>query len=225
MRYLLGDDSALRQIMVALHREKLNYAFAPVWWDEREVDQATFDAHDAAQQAIIKEEDAERQRRAAAALQAQRDKDLENQKSAIESKLREANGTKARGLRNYIHDLVSGMAEERPVENAELFPTYSQWLNQRFADHWKTFNVSSDVADFGTVQWEHRPLDAVVVKTIVYQKNRILGRYEDRCYLFGFVSDDEFSMVRDSFAFDCSDTSKLDRWKIGERFQSRWNAD
>jgi hypothetical protein len=89
-------------------------------------------------------------------------------KSEIERKLREANGTKARGLMNHIHDLVSGMAEKRPVDNGDLFPTYSKWLDRRFADQWETFNVSSDVADFGVVQWENRPLDAVVVKTIVH---------------------------------------------------------
>ena len=126
---------------------------------------------------------------------------------------------------NYIHDLVSAMAEKRAVENADLFPTYSNWLDRRFADQWETFNVSSDVADFGVVQWENRPLDAVVVKTIVHQKNRIIGRYEDKCYLFGFVADEEFSMLRDSFAVDCSDAPDLNKWKIGERFQSRWNAD
>ena len=71
---------------------------------------------------------------------------------------------------NYIHDLVSGMAEKRAVENANLFPTYSKWLDRRFADQWQTFNVSSDVADFGVVQWEQRPIDAVVVKTILHQK-------------------------------------------------------
>ena len=65
----------------------------------------------------------------------------------------------------------------------------------------------------------------MVVKTTVHQKNRILGKYEDRCYLFGFVDDDEFDMLRDAFAFDCSDTRELNGWKIGERFQSRWNAD
>src|SRR4029077_2845308 len=99
------------------------------------------------------------------------------------------------------------------------------WLNQRFSDKWETFNVGSDVADFGSVRWDHRELDAVVVKTIVQQKNRILGRYEDRCYLFGFVSDDEFGMMRDPFAIDCDDTAAINKWKVGERFKSRWNAD
>jgi hypothetical protein len=81
------------------------------------------------------------------------------------------------------------------------------------------------VADFGTAQWQARPLDVVVVKTIVHQKNRILGKYEDRCYMFGFVNDDEFNIIRDPFVFDCSDTGDLNNWKIGERFQSRWNAE
>ena len=198
--YLLGGDSDLKEIMLALRREKLRYAFAPVWWDATEVDQATFDVHDATQQEILKQQDVDRKRKAEEALQAERERNKQNEKYEIERKLREANGTKARGLMNYIHDLVSGMAEKRPVENADLFPAYSNWLDRRFADQWETFNVNSDVADFGVVQWESRPLDAVVVKTIVHQKNRILGRYEDKCYLFGFVADEEFSMLRDPFA-------------------------
>ena len=223
--YLLGAGSDLRVIMLALRREKMKYVFAPVWWDIEEVVQATFDAHDAAQQAIQKQMDIDRKKEQDAALQAVRNQNRQDQKTEIERQWRETNGTKARGLMNSIHDLISGMAEKRPVNNADLFPSYSIWLNRRFADQWETFNVSSDVADFGIVQWERRPLDAVIVKTIVHQKNRVLGKYEERCYLFGFVNDDEFNMVRDSFAFDCSDTQDLDRWKVGERFLSRWNAD
>jgi hypothetical protein len=162
---VLGDEKDLRTIMHALRREKIKYSFAPVWWDEKEVDQATFDAHDAAEQEIRKQKDIERKRAEEEALQAEREKNKQNQKTEIERKLRETSGTKARGLMNYVHDLVSGMAEERPVENAGLFPAYSNWLNQRVIDKWETFNVSSEVADFGTVQWDHRQLDAVVVKT------------------------------------------------------------
>jgi hypothetical protein len=158
-------------------------------------------------------------------LDIERIKNKENEKSEIERKLREANGAKARGLMNYIHDLVSAMAEKRPVEDANLFPAYSKWLDERFGDQWQTFNVSSEVADFGTVQWEQRPLTAVVVKTVVQQKNRILGKYDKRCYLFGYVDDEEFTMLRDPFALDCSDSGDLGKWKIGERFRSQWNAE
>jgi uncharacterized protein len=223
--YLLADDSSLKAMMLALRREQIKYVFAPVWWDGNQVEQATFDAHDVVQQEILKKKDIERKQRDDQALQEQRDKDKQNQKTEIERKYRAANSAKARGLMNYVQDLVSGMAEKRAVKNADLFPAYSGWLDGRFVDKWETFNVSSDVADFGQVQWQGRPLDAVVVRTIVQQKNRILGKYEDRCFLFGFVNDDEFDVLRDSFAWDCNDTSELRKWEVGERFQSRWNAD
>jgi hypothetical protein len=223
--YVLGDEVGLKTIMLALRNERIKYTFAPVWWDEKQVEQATFDTRDAVQQEILKQKDIERKHKDEEALQEQRDKDRQNQKTETERKLRAANGVKARGLMNYVQDLVSGMAQKRPVKNADLFPAYSRWLEGRFADQWETFNVSSDVADFGQVQWQGRPLDAVVVKTIVQQKNRILGKYEDHCYLFGFVNDDEFDVLRDTFGLDCGDTNDLSNWKIGERFQSRWNAD
>jgi hypothetical protein len=133
--------------MLALRREKMKYTFAPVWWDEKDAVQTTFDVHDATQQEILKQQDLDRKRKAEEALQAERDRSKETQKGEIERKLRDANGTKARGLMNYIHDLVSAMAEKRAVENADLFPSYSQWLDRRFADQWETFNVTSDVAD------------------------------------------------------------------------------
>jgi hypothetical protein len=31
--------------------------------------------------------------------------------------------------------------------------------------------------------------------------------------------------LRESFAIDCSDAPDVNKWKVGERFQSRWNAD
>ena len=223
--YLVGTEADLKEIMLALGREKIKYELSAVWWDENDVAQATFDVNDKTQQEIRKQRELERQRQAEEVLQKERDKEKQNEKSELERKLREANGTKARGLMNYIHDLVSGMAQKRVVQNADLFPTYSDWLDQRFEDRWETFNVGSDVADFGVVQWEHRPLDAVIVKTIVQQRNRILGKYDDKCYLFGFVDDEEFNMLRDSFAVDCSNAWDVRKWKVGESFKSRWNAD
>jgi hypothetical protein len=173
----------------------------------------------------LKKKDLERKQKEREALQDERNRQKQNQKNEIERRFRDENGTKARGLMNYVQEIVNGMAFNRPVRNAGIFPLYGDWLRGRFVDRWETFNVSSDVADFGAMQWHGRPLDAVVVKTVVQQKNRILGKYEDRCYLFGFVNDDEFDMLRDSFSIDCNDAAELTEWKVGERFQSRWNAD
>jgi Family of unknown function (DUF6444) len=95
---------------------------------------------------------------------------------------------------------------------------------QKGPNQWETYNVSSDVADFGTVQWNSRPLDAIIVKSTIQQKNRILGKYEDHCYMFGLVDDVEFGMERDPFVVDCESGSSVSKWKVGERFQSQWNA-
>lgn len=151
--------------------------------------------------------------------------DNENKKSEIERKLRQSNGVKARGLMNGIHDFVRGLADKRLNDVKHLFPDYSNWLDRRFADQWEAFNVTSDVADFGTVQWSGRALDAIIVKSVIQQKNRILGKYEDRCYMFGLVDDHEFMMQRDPFAVDCdSGGGFLRKWKVGEKFQSQWNV-
>jgi mono/diheme cytochrome c family protein len=60
-------------------------------------------------------------------------------------------------------------------ETRRLFPQYLTWLNQRFDSQWETAEVTSDIKDFGAVDWKDRPLDGVMVKTMVKQRNRILG--------------------------------------------------
>jgi uncharacterized protein len=222
--YLLGDASALGLIMPALRRDNLKYAFAPVWWSYEEVDQAAFDVNDARQQEIIKKEQIKQQQQALDALTAQRARDKETQKTEIERGLREKNGVRARGVENDIHDLVSGVAEKRAIDRDGVFSTYSEWMDRRFADHWETFSVNSEIADFGVIQWQRRPLQAIVVMSVIHQKNRILGKYEDQCYMFGVVNDEEFNMWREPFAVDCTDGSFVSKWKIGKSFESQWNA-
>jgi hypothetical protein len=92
--------------------------------------------------------------------------------------------------------------------------------------NWETFNVTSDVADFGSVQWNGRPLDAIIVKSVIQQKNRVLGKYEDNCFMFGLVEDVEFAMQREPFSVACESGNKvMTTWKVGKKFQSQWNAD
>ena len=125
---------------------------------------------------------------------------------------------------NEIDDFIRELAEMRVSDTDHVFPTYSNWLNKRLGNQWETYNVSSAVADFGTVQWERRPLDAIIVKTVVMQKNRILGKYDTTCFMFGVVDDAEFQMRREPFAVDCNDVSYVNKWEIGKSFKSQWNV-
>jgi hypothetical protein len=223
--YVAGQADDLRTLLQALRRDQIiKYSFAPVWFEVKDVEQATFDTNDARKQEILKKAEKNRADDAAKALELKRLQDQQSQKSEIERQLRQKNGVRARGLMNGIHDFVRGLAEKRLNDANNFFPNYSNWLERRFRDQWETFNVSSDVADFGTVQWNGRPVDAIVVRSVIQQKNRILGKYEDHCYMFGLVDDREFTMQRDPFSVDCESGSAVSKWKVGEKFQSQWNA-
>jgi hypothetical protein len=126
---------------------------------------------------------------------------------------------------NEVIDLPRKIAEKRATDTEHVLPNYSKWIANRFTDGWETFNVSYDVFDFGSVQWEHRNLDAVIVKFVVQQKNRMLGRYDDQCFLIGMVDDAEFQMERDRFAVDCNNMPFVNSWRVGNEFRSGWNAD
>jgi hypothetical protein len=224
--YVAGESTALRTLMEALRRDELKYSFAPVWFEAQEVTQATFDTRDAREQEIRKRETVKRAERDAKALEDQRDRDKQLQKSERERILREKNGVRARGLMSNISTFVKALAEKREVDKSGSFSTYSAWLNKSFGEQWETFNVTSDVADFGTVQWKGRSLDAIIIKSVIQQKNRILGKYEDKCFWFGLVDDVEFAMRRESISAACDGGGKfITNWKVGNKFQSQWNAD
>jgi peptidoglycan hydrolase-like protein with peptidoglycan-binding domain len=223
--YVAGGADDLRALTQALRREQIEYRFAAVWFEVQDVEQATFDTRDAREQEIRKKAESDRVQKEQQALEEKRQQERQSQKSVIEQGLRQKNAVKARALMNSIHDFVRGLAEKRLNDTSGFFPNYSNWLNKRFADQWETFNVSSDIADFGTAQWNGRPLEAIIVKSVIQQKNRILGKYEDHCYVFGLVDDSEFTEKRDQFAVDCdSGGSFVSKWKVGEAFQSQWNA-
>ena len=222
--YVAADAAVLRELMDALRRDKIQYRFAPVWFEVADVKQATFDTNDARNQEIQKKAEKDRAEKGQRDLEEKRRKDQQSQKSEIERVLRQKNSDRAQGLKNVIQDFVRGLAENRIVDANNFFRHYSKWVKVRSDDQWETFNVSSEVADFGTVQWNGRPVDAIIVRSVIQQKNRILGKYEDRCFMLGYVDDREFTMQRDPFDVDCSNGSAVNLWKLDEKFQSQWNA-
>ena len=224
--YVAASASELIRIMSALRREpQMKYSFAPVWWESKDVAQAAFDVKDKTNQEEKKKEQIEQAKRDEEALNNERARKKETEKTEIEKRLRAQNGVRARGLMNEIGDSVRDLAEKRRTDTNKAFPNYSKWLNYRFDEGWETFNVKSDVLDFGTVKWQNRTLDAVLVKTIVQQKNRVLGKYEDTCFVFGLVDDVEFQMNREQFGEPCDNTRFVNSWMLGKDFHSGWNVE
>ena len=226
--YVAGDASALRTMMDALRRERKPYEFAPVWFETDNV--ANLSA-----ELIRKKDQQEIDKKAKKDLADKRNEQMQGQKTAIEAKLRKENGPRAQALRDRIHNLIHDLpkdaaekAEPRTVDAEHavesLFPDYSAWLDKRLADQWETIEVTSDVDDFGVVQWNGRPLDGIIVKTMVKQKNRILGEYGAGCFLMGIVDDVEFSMQRDPITLQCNNNERpITNWKVRRQFKSKWN--
>jgi hypothetical protein len=222
--HVVAEATALRDLMAGLRREKLKYAFAPLWWGDEDLKRATFDVHDAVEQQRRKK-DLDRQRKEANDnLQKEREKQHQQEKAEQEKQLRAKYGVRARGLMNGIHDFVRGIADGRLNDDGRL-RNISDWLNRRFADQWQTYNVISDIADFGTADWQGRRLDAIMVKSMIQQKNRILGKYEDTCFIVRLIDDVEFTIQREAFAVNCDDGNQvMANWKAGRSFQSLWSV-
>jgi tetratricopeptide (TPR) repeat protein len=225
--YAAGDAAALQQLMLALRRDGKQYEFAPVWYSSEDVA--------AAGTTVLKQEDARKQAgEAGRQIDDAKAKERMVQKDAIERNLRLQNGARARSLKDRIQDLIRQAADKpltagvarRATETQQSFPVFSAWLNRRFDDQWEITDIASEIFDFGTVQWNGRVLDGIIVEATVKQKSRIEGVYKTDCFRFGLVDDAEFTVDRDRFDVDCGRSdSTIAAWKAKRQFKSLWNAD
>ena len=165
--YASGEASALRNLMVALRRERKLYEFAPIWFETDQVDAVSAEL-------IRRRDQDENRNKAEKEIDKERSKQLQAEKTATEVKLRKDNAPRANAHRDRIHNLIRDLpknaaekAERRAVETGRFFPLYLNWLNKRFAEQWETDEVTSEVNDFGDVEWNGRPLDGVIVHTMV----------------------------------------------------------
>ena len=192
--YVAGEINDVRSIMLALRRNNIGYYFSPVWWNSQELKTA-----------------------AGRAPKPVPPKGLAPPKGPV------VYSPKARGYKNAIQDIVNALAAGKDIEGADLFPTYLNWITNRLEAQWQTSSVDTDISDFGTAQWEHRPVDAILIKSIIHQKNAPLGKYEDRCFLFGALFDNEFNFWRAPIAVDCDDATSVRNWESSKSFQSTSN--
>jgi hypothetical protein len=224
--YAAADAAGLRTLMRALRRDGKKYEFAPLWLSTEEVNAAEAEVA-GREDEVIKRQFAHKQIDEAARRQQQADSDKATKE------LRDQNGVRARGLRDRIQKMVKDAADKplsdkrrRAIETQEHFPSFSAWLNTRFDAQWETTEVTSEIADFGAVQWNGRSLEGIVVRTQISQKNAIKGARQTDCFTFGLVNDDEFSFERDLFDVACAnDRDVITDWKARRQFKSLWNAE
>ena len=103
---------------------------------------------------------------------------------------------------------------------AGLYPAYVAWLTDKLADHWEVTTIDSDVQDFGTASFKNRALDTVFAQVTLHLRNRMLGDYDNPCFIFGRINDTEFSMSRAPAFAGCNDEAAIRSWQTGHQFRS-----
>jgi hypothetical protein len=102
------------------------------------------------------------------------------------------------------------------------YPKYSAWLTDLLADHWEITTTDSELHDFGTSNYKGRSLDTVFSRITLHLKNRILGQYSTKCFVFGRINDSEFAISREFMVDSCDDEATLAKWQAGHEFKSEW---
>ena len=67
-------------------------------------------------------------------------------------------------------------------------------------------------------------MDSTLARVSIKLRNRMLGRYDDACFVFGRITDTEFNVPREPMVAPCDDSAATEKWKMGNQFRSRWTV-
>ncbi|MES0058375.1 hypothetical protein [Mesorhizobium sp. M0041] len=228
-RILYGSNATLKAVTDALTRDSVNFAYAPIWFEQSDVAAAQAKFELARQDQVKSEQAARVTAEEAKRVAAQRLQDEQKTKSAQEAALRQKNGASAvallsmfsDGLKTFVLSEAAKTQSPSEVNIASLFPEFTSWNQQLGQDAWKATDVVSSVDNYGTVNWKSRNLEAIIIKTVVKMASAERGEYKDVCFIFGAVIDNEFKMVRDPYEARCEKDASSD-WAVGHELKSLW---
>ena len=219
-----ADSADLAVLDGALNRDGLNHRYLPLWIESAEVAQTR--------------DTIEQNKTRSAEQQFQRQRELEERKKIDQAKANEAGvrraaqeqvlraqyGERARFFEQAFGEEARAFATGvQPTAFIERYPKLARHYQGQRDERWEFMSVETHILDYGTALYKDRPLETAFVTTRIKMRNRIKGEYQDVCYVTGFVNDAEFGVVRDPFGASCDEAGpNLARYKLGERFSSRW---
>ena len=219
-----ADAETLKTFINALKNIGVDYAVTTVWVEESEVEQeAVRLANIEAEQIEQAAKRAQQEEAAAAVLAAQ----TADQRSALEKRQAELRAEyKERadaGFKN-ITDMVRSMVGTgSSTQLQQWFPLTHGEISGLLHDRWTLTDLSSELSDYGTANWQDRSVDAVLVKVDVQRENALAGAYGSNCFILGWLVDTEFRVNRDAFEASCSDVEALENWRSARSYESVWN--
>jgi hypothetical protein len=156
-----------------------------------------------------------------------RDKHFEQDEQGrqeLQEQFRKQYGSAAHKFENDIYYSVKEYVESPKAKHmgvSQYFPTLTTWYENALRDGWEIVRIDSAIEDYGLVEWKSRVLEAGFVNIRIKMRNRDLGEYQDNCYVLAYILDKEFDIARDPIVAACN-TDSVPRYKIANRFSSRW---
>ncbi len=216
----------LKTVADGLQRDGTKYRFSSLWFAPAEI-QGASDAIKAERVAAEKQM-AERQRQQAedAKIAAMRAADEAATLSARQAASRQQYGTTATAASARIAGEVNEFTsspKDQTLAAVHKYPNFAALFRDDLGDRWEKMSENAELADYGVADWKGRSLETVFSRVSIRLKNRILGDYKDRCYVFGQINDVEFNISREPIVLPCDDGADLAAWQTGHGFKSFWN--
>ncbi len=216
----------LKTVADGLQRDGTKHRFLSLWFTPAEI-QSSSDAIKA-EPAAAEKQMAERQRKQAedAKIGAMRAADETATLAARQAASRKQYGATATAAAARIAAEVNGFTDS-PEDQTQVavhkFPNFAALFRDDLGDRWEKMSENSELADYGVADWKGRSLETVFSRLNIRLKNRILGDYKDRCYVFGQINDTEFDATREHIVLPCDDEADLAAWQTEHGFKSFWS--
>jgi hypothetical protein len=155
-----------------------------------------------------------------------RNKLTDEERRKRQDKLRKENGALARGLEGGILDEINAFlrrGDDRTHVKQE-WPDFANWYQARIQEQWELENITSELNDYGVVEWKNRVLEAGFEAITFKMKHRLLGEHQPTCFIFGHIVDREFEIERDPIIVPCDKSDRVERYKSAHNFSSKWFA-
>jgi hypothetical protein len=214
----------LKVLTAALTRADMPFAFSSLWVLPGDVAREDAAISGKAKMALQQQTERAQRNADAARLATQRAVDLSATEEAQQAALRGKYGETAKGAANTLGAEVTAWAKDESGNAGRLFPQFESWLADKLADHWEVTTSDSVIEDYGASSFKNRILETVFARVTVHMKNRMLGEYNDACFVFGRINDSEFSMFREPIVARCDDIAEIRSWKMGHDFRSEWTV-
>lgn len=208
--------------------------FLPIWFSEQKVNEAIQVQKNLQALDNSKEQDAEQQR----ILQEEKLKKLKESAENRQRELRVANEIKftsiidrlSVGVRAVTSNIFEDQNDEDEDSNdyelneelVELIEPIQFDLLDKKLEGWEPVSTTIKKVDFGTVIFNERRPEAIVVDLEINMKNRKIGKFEPYCTRIHIVYDLDFDMWRREMFSECDAETRTNRWKLKNDFESGW---